>query len=190
MLDVGCGEMPYKSDISCEEYIGTDVEFYKMEERANFVPFDGMNIPFENEAFDLVICMDVLEHATDAEYLIREMNRVLKKDNGYLYISMPFIFGEHGIPPYDYRRFTSFGIKQIAENNGFEIFHHYKEIEGIEAFSRLGRSEINRFAIDGQQIKHRLANAVIKISCGILKLLGMEMPGIFASNQIMLKKKS
>ncbi len=49
---------------------------------------DIMNLSFEDELFDLVICRDVLEHVHDYRKALSEMCRVLKND-GILVVSVP-----------------------------------------------------------------------------------------------------
>lgn len=46
---------------------------------ANIGTYDGYNLPFENAEFDVVTCVDVIEHVEDYDRLIREMLRVSKK---------------------------------------------------------------------------------------------------------------
>jgi len=47
-------------------------------------------LPFENNFFDSVVCLDVIEHIKDPINLIKEMNRVLKPD-GIIIITTPNI---------------------------------------------------------------------------------------------------
>ncbi len=57
----------------------------------NVTSFDldtGNALPLENEGFDAVLCLLVLEHIIHTESFIKEMYRVLKKD-GFLYVSVP-----------------------------------------------------------------------------------------------------
>lgn len=49
----------------------------------------------------------------------KEFNRILKKD-GKIILSAPLGFGEHMVP-FDYFRFTQFGLKALGEKNGFKI---------------------------------------------------------------------
>lgn len=42
------------------------------------------NLPFESETFDGVIALDMLHHVEDAEKLLKEVRRVLKKDGFFL----------------------------------------------------------------------------------------------------------
>ncbi|MCQ8894111.1 MAG: class I SAM-dependent methyltransferase [Methanolinea sp.] len=48
--------------------------------------YDGYNLPFKNESFDIITCVDVLEHVENYEILIKEMLRVSKKG---VFISTP-----------------------------------------------------------------------------------------------------
>lgn len=51
-------------------------------------PYDGRNIPFPNESFDVVFSSNVLEHVLDLPQLQTEMKRVLKP-GGYCVHLMP-----------------------------------------------------------------------------------------------------
>lgn len=42
-------------------------------------PFDGVHLPFGDRAFDVVMMIDVLHHATNQEALLRETARVAKQ---------------------------------------------------------------------------------------------------------------
>lgn len=48
----------------------------------------GINLPFEDGTFDLVVCNDVIEHLDKQKELISEIYRVLK-EGGYLYLTTP-----------------------------------------------------------------------------------------------------
>lgn len=49
-----------------------------------FVRGDGQHLPFKEEAFNVVLCLETLEHIPNAQIAIREAHRVLKE--GGLYI--------------------------------------------------------------------------------------------------------
>ncbi len=53
-------------------------------------------IPFEDNFFDIVICIHVLEHVYDVKKSIKEMIRVLKK-GGHLYLACPnYLYPQEG----------------------------------------------------------------------------------------------
>lgn len=58
---------------------------------------------------------------------INELCRVLKEE-GYLILSLPFLYPVHE-EPFDFYRFTTNGIKHILERNGMEIeYEIYRKI--------------------------------------------------------------
>ena len=44
-----------------------------------FLVGDAMHLPFASEAFDIVICSEVIEHIPDKRKLLRQINSVLRK---------------------------------------------------------------------------------------------------------------
>jgi len=60
-------------------------------ENVSFDVEDLTKINFDNE-FDLIVCVDVMEHIPDDELVFRNFHKALKQ-NGYLLINTPSIFG-------------------------------------------------------------------------------------------------
>lgn len=120
ILDVGCGVKPYRELFKADTYIGIDVDGGGLSDEVKKVDhfFDGKNIPFPDGHFDVVICSEVLEHAEYPEYLLKEMRRVIRPE-GKLFLTMPFVWPEHGIP-FDFQRFTTFKHLKILKENDFE----------------------------------------------------------------------
>ena len=110
VLDVGCGTSPYRAWLppGCS-YTGLDIEGGRT--APDIVVNDGDIWPVAEGAFDAVLCNQVWEHAQDAPRLLAEIKRVLKP-GGVLLLSVPFIYGEHGLP-HDYRRFTAAGVHAV-----------------------------------------------------------------------------
>ena len=122
ILDFGCGSKPYETAFSiCESYTGLDVA-QSGHNHANSridVLYDGKTLPFSNKTFDKVVCFEVFEHIKDPGASLEEVARVLKY-GGELFISVPFIYGEHEIP-FDFQRWTSFGLTRLLEKHNFRI---------------------------------------------------------------------
>ena len=76
------------------------------------------SLPFPDEAFDLVMSQEVVEHVPDPFQALREMRRVLRR-GGTLYFQVPFIIGYHPGPT-DFWRFTKEGVSEIVSQAGFE----------------------------------------------------------------------
>jgi ubiquinone/menaquinone biosynthesis C-methylase UbiE len=69
----------------------------------------------ENNKFDCIFCLFVLEHVYEFQKAFDEIKRILKKD-GILILGLPFVHELHMIPN-DYWRFTEFSIKMILQND-------------------------------------------------------------------------
>jgi len=55
---------------------------------------------------------------------------------GLFLITVPFVWDEHE-QPYDYARYSSFGLKHILSENGFEVIEHRKSNNGLEVIFQL-----------------------------------------------------
>jgi SAM-dependent methyltransferase len=136
MMDFGCGLKPYKNLFTnIKRYVGIDIknEGHSHEKEDIDVYYDGHCIPFENEYFDSVFSSEVLEHVFNLSEILQEINRVMKQ-GGNLLLTVPFSWDEHEIPN-DFGRYTSYGIKYILEQHGFEIdrirkIGHFNEVIG------------------------------------------------------------
>ena len=76
------------------------------------------------QSFDNVVCNQVLEHVFRPEVFLLEIHRVIKP-GGNMLMSVPFIWDEHE-QPWDYARYSSFGLKYLLENTGFEVIEQRK----------------------------------------------------------------
>jgi SAM-dependent methyltransferase len=81
---------------------------------------DAYRLPFVDDAFEVVVCAEVLEHTHTPELALRELRRVLKP-GGKLLLTSPFAFPIHYAPT-DYYRFTRFGLMHLL---------HDWQIEGL-----------------------------------------------------------
>ena len=76
-------------------------------------------LPFNDDQFDLVCALDVVEHVVEDQLAVNELNRVCKK-NGLIVISVPaykFLWSEHDIVNHHIRRYTRKGILQLLKEN-------------------------------------------------------------------------
>lgn len=123
VLDFGCGEKPYRSLFKTSNYIGVDVEISghtKIEGGGTAdVFYDGYILPFQDCSFDILISNQVFEHVIDFPLVFSECTRVLKQD-GIMIMTVPLCSEEHE-KPYDFRRFTIYGLKNVIKENNLEI---------------------------------------------------------------------
>jgi SAM-dependent methyltransferase len=122
VLDFGCGSKPYEPLFtSAQSYIGVDIEVSGHDHKDSKVDvyYDGSSLPFPSSHFDAVVCFEVLEHVFSIDKVIAEMRRVLKTD-GLLLVSIPFAWNEHEVP-FDFARYTSYGIRHILQKSRCEV---------------------------------------------------------------------
>jgi SAM-dependent methyltransferase len=126
MLDVGCGTKPYRELFSStSDYVGLEIDTpeNRVAKRADFF-YDGNTFPFEDASYDGVICNQVLEHVFNPDQFLLEILRVLKP-GGDLLLTVPFVWDEHE-QPWDYARYSSFGLRSLLERNGFVVVEQRK----------------------------------------------------------------
>ncbi len=121
ILDAGAGECKYAYLFSHCSYISID--FAKGEPKWNYkrlsIIGDILSLPLKNSSVDAVICTQTLEHVNEPIVLLNELYRVLKI-NGRLYLTAPLGWPIHQ-SPYDFFRFTYFGLEYLLRKSGFDI---------------------------------------------------------------------
>lgn len=125
LLDVGCGSKPYRSLFTVECYIGLDIDSEISRQRGIADKlYDGNSFPFPDGSFDSALCNQVLEHVFNPDEFLGEIARVLKP-GGKLLLTVPFVWDEHE-QPFDYARYSSFGLRALLEKQGFKVVCHKK----------------------------------------------------------------
>jgi ubiquinone/menaquinone biosynthesis C-methylase UbiE len=114
-LDLGCGDSPYRFLLNEKTNIYHGIDIIDSTEfdysRTDILHFDGLNIPFEDNYFDNLICTEVLEHVLEFQSLVNEVHRVLKPGGSALF-TIPWSARFHYIPN-DYYRYTPSALKVI-----------------------------------------------------------------------------
>jgi SAM-dependent methyltransferase len=122
VLDFGCGSKPYeKLFTGAQPYLGVDIAVsgHPHEDSKVDVFWDGKTLEFQDNSFDAVVSFEVFEHVFNLCEVLPEIRRVTK-ESGYLLISIPFAWEEHEIP-YDFARYTSYGISHILKSHGYDL---------------------------------------------------------------------
>jgi SAM-dependent methyltransferase len=137
LLDFGCGRKPYKNLFKVDQYIGVDIEQsgHSHELSEVDVYYDGKTIPFPDGHFDSVFCSEVFEHVFELEKILAEINRVTKK-NGKMLFTVPFVWNDHEIP-YDFGRYTTYGISYLMEKHGFKLIQINKSTNFVQTVVQL-----------------------------------------------------
>lgn len=101
----------------------TAIKYCRQRKLKNILKGDLNSLPYKNNFFDAVICLDVLYHqGVNPESAIKDFSRVLKKD-GLLYLQEPayqFLFSKHDRVIMTKHRFMKREIIQLVEKQ-FEV---------------------------------------------------------------------
>lgn len=137
LLDFGCGNKSYQYLFNVDNYIGIDA--YRIGHDHTREPIDvfynGRDVPFKEKSFDSVLCIEVCEHLFDVDKAFSEINRVLRP-GGIILITTPFIWEEHE-QPFDFGRYTEFGLKDVLNRHQFEIISFEKCGNFIEVIAQM-----------------------------------------------------
>jgi len=131
LIDVGCGDLYYKQFITEKVDIYDSIDYLPKTEGVTFKgDIQDMHM-IKNAQYDSAICLEVLEHVPNPQKALKEISRILKK-NGLLVVSVPHLSRLHEMP-FDFYRYTKFGLKHLFENAGFELIS-IKERGGVFSF--------------------------------------------------------
>ena len=129
VLDAGAGRAPYRELFSHAGYETAD--FLGVKGKTYTTPdyiCDLAEIPVDDARFDHIILTQVLEHVPEPGKVLAELHRVLKP-GGTLWLTAPLFYAEHE-RPYDFFRYTQFGLRHLLERAGFDVL----EIDWMEGY--------------------------------------------------------
>lgn len=179
MLDFGCGKRPYKHLFNVQNYIGVDLDESGHDHKNEHIDvyYDGKKIPFDNDHFDSVFSSEVFEHIFNLGEILDELYRVTKP-GGHMLITLPFVWDEHEIP-YDFARYTSFGIEHLLTKAGFKIIHSTKTTNYVETIFQMWNAYVNQHILPSNQILKILFNPVL---IAPITILGIALAKILPKN--------
>jgi SAM-dependent methyltransferase len=110
VLDVGCGDRPYRGLFPGA--VGFDVPGNPHADLHGSLE----SIPVEDESFDVVLCLQVLEHVPDPAAAVRELHRVVRP-GGRVLLSTHGVYPFHPNPD-DLWRWTHQGLERVFLESG------------------------------------------------------------------------
>lgn len=179
LLDVGCGSQPYRALFDVSEYVGLEIDTPMARRRGIADAFyDGKQFPYADGHFDTVVCNQVLEHVFNPDRFISEARRVLRP-GGRLLLTVPFVWDEHE-QPYDFARYSSFGLHSLLERNGFRVVAHDKLLADISVIFQL----LNAYLFKVLHSRRRVTNAIITaVVMAPISLIGLALGRLLPQNQ-------
>jgi SAM-dependent methyltransferase len=166
VLDLGCGPGTsfdlFRARDPEVQWVGLDLpDSPEVRARtrtdAQFETFDGVEIPFGGESFDLVYCKQVLEHVRQPAPLLAEVTRVLAP-GGFFAGSTSQLEPFHSLSLWNY---TPVGFAKLAEEAGLTRVEVRPSIDALAliAYRVLGRRRIFERWWGGQSPLNRAIDA-------------------------------
>ncbi|HBB76887.1 MAG: hypothetical protein A3J18_02585 [Candidatus Levybacteria bacterium RIFCSPLOWO2_02_FULL_40_18] len=146
ILDVGAGEMPYKTYCRHLKYKSQDFGKYtgentksgiksgKYDTKSVDIISDITSIPVRNKSFDYVLCTEVFEHIPDPLQALKEISRINKST---LILTAPFASLTHFYPYFFYTGFSEQFYRTNLPRYGYKIkeiyaYGNYFDLLGME----------------------------------------------------------
>ncbi|WP_274376908.1 class I SAM-dependent methyltransferase [Desulforamulus reducens] len=199
ILDAGCGAggtMEYMLKYGC--VVGVDISPEMVEHCRNIglsAYCEGVErLPFENHSFDLVLCLDVLEHLPDERPALHELKRVVRP-GGMLVFTVPafrWLWGRHDELNNHYRRYNFGELINLLKKSNLRVerttYFNFFLLPSVWLVRRLGRvlNFTNKTDLElGTGIMNQLLLFILKIELGFLKIINFPV-GV---SQIVVAKK-
>lgn len=191
LLDVGCGSKPYRSLLDVTEYVGLDIDSEASRRRgvADYY-YDGNIFPFASSSFDVALCNQVLEHVFNPSHFLLEINRVIKP-GGRILLTVPFVWDEHE-QPFDYARYSSFGLQALLEKSGFKILQHKKLGADASVLFQLANAYLFKATFDWPIFFRLFFMGTVMATINILGLIAKKVlpknPDLYLDNVVLAEK--
>lgn len=156
------------------EYDKECYEFTKSKIQLPIILGSILDLPFENQKYDLVCAFDVIEHVQNDDLAISEMKRVCKS-SGFVCVTVPAFMGlwsHHDVVNHHFRRYKMKRLSELLnnENNGIVLYKSYFNsllFLPIYVFRRLS----NWFVKDEKRSGSGADNTLVSIDNPINKLM-------------------
>ena len=102
---------------------------------------DARNLPFADSSFDVVICLDVLEHIVEDSLVVAEIERVLT-GGGHFLVSVPEdpeLWSAHDIAVNHVRRYSKSSLLRLFQKDGLLISRTWSSLFLLRPAIRIAR---------------------------------------------------
>ncbi|MDA2916736.1 class I SAM-dependent methyltransferase [Nitrospinae bacterium AH_259_B05_G02_I21] len=176
VLDAGAGEARYSSLFARANYVACD--FAKGEPKWDYsrlsVVCDLAALAFQDGTFDLIISTEALEHIPDPQAVFKEFARALV-NGGRLLVTVPFQgYREHQVP-YDYYRYTRYGLEYLAGQAGLKV-DEVRAIGGVfSLMAKLVHYLTGYWFLQPEPTWKRIAKKPLRVTYSIFKRIAFRI---------------
>ncbi len=170
VLDFGCGGSPYRPLFGSCTYHRADLAGSATDLDFEYGP--ELLLSAMSNDYDCVLSSQVLEHVQSPGSYLAECFKVLKP-GGHLILSTHGLFEDHACP-YDYWRWTVYGLRKLVEEVGFTVEQIKKVTTGPRAAMFIAERENHRLIFDraGLYTRNGLYSRVLHYAVCLFRLVG------------------
>ena len=166
ILDIGCGYTAHKNaNVVCD--IQGFSDFYNDKK---FVKLSDKVLPFKDKEFDFVISSHVIEHVTDVDFFIKELERISNKG----YIELPTILEDNLVfeNKKDHLWHTEFDDveNQLVISKKIQFLEPLLTVSSIKKLSKYFRQSLILELYWENSINFRMVNKKIEIDDSLSRL--------------------
>ena len=166
ILDIGCGYTAHKNaNVVCD--IQDFSDFYNDKK---FVKLSDKVLPFKDKEFDFVISSHVIEHVTDVDFFIKELERISNKG----YIELPTILEDNLVfeNKKDHLWHTEFDDveNQLVISKKIQFLEPLLTVSSIKKLSKYFRQSLILELYWENSINFRMVNKKIEIDDSLSRL--------------------
>jgi len=123
LYDLGCGESPFRDFFLqyADDYKGVDWAGSFHDTKADIAADLNKPLPICSGVADTIVSLSVMEHLCEPQLMLDEAYRILKP-GGSMILQVPWQWWIHEAP-YDFFRYTPYGLKYLLEKSGFTEVH-------------------------------------------------------------------
>lgn len=163
VLDVGCGEQPFRQQLEQIGYQYTSVDVSQnSQETVDFIFQIDQLLPNELTklgSFDLIFCTEVMEHVANWDIAFLNLSKLLNS-RGKLLITCPYFYQLHE-EPYDFWRPTPYALQYFANKNDLVVL---SQKNAGDAWDILGTLLANTYSLPSSHtLQDRLLNRITSI---------------------------
>ncbi|HLW95864.1 MAG TPA: class I SAM-dependent methyltransferase [Solirubrobacteraceae bacterium] len=128
ILDAGCGsgrnmiDLAELGTVTGVEISDASVERARQRDVGEVLQCSLTDLPLPSDAFDVAVCLDVIEHVEDEQGALGEMLRVVRP-GGSLVITVPayqWLWSNHDVINHHFRRYTSRTLSRATKQAGWK----------------------------------------------------------------------
>ncbi|VAW19891.1 hypothetical protein MNBD_BACTEROID05-288, partial [hydrothermal vent metagenome] len=183
---------PYRELFDVKEYIGLEIDRPMADNirQAADAFYDGTTIPFKDGHFQSVFASEVFEHVFTLPELLKEINRVMMP-GGRILITLPFAWEQHE-KPHDFARYTSFGIRYLLNENGFEVIKQVNTAGAVKSIHQMWSSYVYNNLLPSNNIAKWILQPLLIFPLNLLGILFSKLlpysEDMYLNNVILAKK--